>query len=67
MPRVYSLDLRERVLTDCDSGLSSEAVVEKYNVSPSWVYSLRKQHRETGSITTKEYKRGRKNKLTPYE
>jgi len=43
MPQAYSLDLRERVLKDCDGGLSSDAVANKYNVSPSWVYSLRKQ------------------------
>ena len=29
MPRAYSLDLRERVLKDCDGGLSSEAVAKK--------------------------------------
>ncbi|MCL2005370.1 MAG: hypothetical protein FWG73_04310 [Planctomycetaceae bacterium] len=28
---------------------------------------MRKQRRETGSITTKEYKRARKNKGAPYE
>ena len=35
MLRAYSLDLRERVLKDCDGGLSSEAVANKDNVSPS--------------------------------
>jgi len=67
MAQAFSLDLRERVLTDCDSGLSSEAVANKYNVSPSWIYSLRKQWRETGSIAPKKRQRGIHLKLVPYE
>ena len=50
MPKPYSLDLRERVLKDCDAGLRSEEVAQKYSVSASWVYDLRKKRRETGSI-----------------
>jgi hypothetical protein len=33
MPKPYSLDLRERVLKDCDSGMSSEDAARKYSVS----------------------------------
>jgi transposase len=61
------LDLRERVLKDCDAGMSSEDAAEKYFVSASWVYDLRKKRRETGSIAPQEYKRGAKLKLAPYE
>jgi len=67
MPRAYSLDLRERVLKDCDSSLSSEAVAKKYSDSPSWVYSLRKQRRETGNIAPEKRQRGIHLKLAPYE
>jgi transposase len=67
MPKPYSLDLRERVLKDCDGGMNSEDAAEKYSVSASWVYALRKKRRETGSIAPKEYKRGAKLKLAPYE
>ena len=67
MPKPYSMDLRERVLKDCDAGMRSEDVAEKYSVSASWVYDLRKKRRETGSIAPKEYKRGAKLKLAPYE
>ena len=28
----YSLDLRKRVLADCDAGLKTKAVAEKYGV-----------------------------------
>jgi transposase len=67
MPRAYSLDLRERVLKDCDSGLSREHAAKKYSVSPSWIYALRKQRRETGSITPKDYPHGARPKLEPYK
>ena len=46
----YSLDLRERVLADCDSGLKTKQVAAKYRVSESWVRRLKHKRRETGSI-----------------
>ena len=46
----YSLDLRQRVLKDCDAGLGTAAAAAKYSVSPSWVRKLKQQRRETGSI-----------------
>ena len=67
MPAPYSMDLRERVLNDCDAGMSSEDTARKYNVSISVVYSWRKLRRETGSYAPKKYKRGQKPKLEPYE
>jgi putative transposase len=67
MAKPYSLDLRERVLKDCDSGMSSEDVARKYSVSIAWVYSLRTQRRETGSIAPKECQRSPRFKLVPYE
>lgn len=33
--KVYSMDLRERVLADCDEGLKNRAVATKYRVSES--------------------------------
>jgi transposase len=67
MPKPYSLDLRERILKDCDAGMRSEDVAEKYSVSASWVYDLRKKRRETGSIAPKKQRHGQKPKLEPYE
>ena len=46
----YSVDLRQRVIDDCDAGVSTTAVAAKYSVSPSWVRKLKKQKRDTGSI-----------------
>lgn len=48
--RAYSLDLRQRVIDDCDAGVGTKAVAEKYSVSPSWVRKLKKQKRDTDSI-----------------
>jgi transposase len=48
--RSYSLDLRERVLADCDAGLSNDAVARKYQVSAAWIRRLKQRRRETGCI-----------------
>jgi len=46
----YSMDLRSRVIADCDAGLGTSAVAEKYKVSPSWVRKLKQIRRETAQI-----------------
>jgi transposase len=45
--RAYSMDLRVRVLADCDAGMNTSAVAGKYSVSPAWVRRL-KQRRAAG-------------------
>lgn len=44
MSHAYSMDLRQRVIADCDRGLKTNAVALKYSVSSAWVRRL-KQHR----------------------
>lgn len=46
----YSLDLRARVIGDCDARLGTKEVAEKYKVSQSWVRKLKQIRRETGQI-----------------
>jgi transposase len=46
----YSLDLRSRVLADCDRGLSTRTVATKYRVSESWVRRLKQRRRQTGAV-----------------
>jgi transposase len=46
----YSLDLRKRVLGDCDAGGSTRQVALKYRVSESWVRRLKQRRRESGEI-----------------
>jgi transposase len=46
----YSMDLRERVIADCDAGLGTKATAKKYKVSPAWVRRLKQHRRERGDI-----------------
>lgn len=64
--RAYSLDLRERVLADFDSGMGNHAVARKYRVSSRWVYKLRQQRSETGQIAPRHGKPGPKPKLAAH-
>jgi|GEM_PF-6883080 len=41
--KAYSMDLRVRVLADCDAGLSTAEVAEKQRVSASWVRRLKQR------------------------
>lgn len=56
--RAYSLDLRERVLADCDSGMGVRQVAVKYRVSESWIFRLKQRRRATGEVAAR--KAGRK-------
>ena len=54
MARAYSMDLRQRVIDDCDAGLGTKAVAEKYKVSPAWVRRLKQHRRERGDIEPRQ-------------
>jgi len=44
------MDLRKRVLEDCDAGSDSKEVAAKFRVSRSWVDRLKQRRRETGEV-----------------
>ena len=48
--RPYSMDLRVRVLADCDAGVRTRAVARKYTVSESWVRRLKRRRAATGEV-----------------
>lgn len=48
--RAYSMDLRERVLADCDDGMTTAEAAEAHRVSPAWVRRLKQRRRETGEV-----------------
>lgn len=48
--KAYSMDLRQRIFTDCDAGMGTRAVATKYRVSESWVRRLKQRRREQGEI-----------------
>lgn len=56
--RPYSMDLRERVLADCDAGLETRAVATKYRVSESWVRRLKQRRRDRGEVAPRVARRG---------
>ena len=58
MPAPYSSDLRQRVLADCDGGLSTTQAAKKYTVSPSWVRRLLQRRRTTGETAPRAQRRG---------
>src|SRR5262245_51551658 len=59
MPAAYSSDLRQRVLADCEAGLSTANVAVKYSVSPAWVRRLKQRRRETGETAPRPQRHGR--------
>ena len=46
----YSMDMRTRVLEDCDGGMETRQVATKYRVSESWIRRLKQRRRESGEI-----------------
>src|SRR4051794_39322355 len=48
--RAYSMDLRELVFADCQAGITTAAVAQKYRVSQSWLRRLRQRQKATGSL-----------------
>jgi len=64
--KAYSMDLRERVLNDCDGGMGTKAVAEKYTVSQSWVRRLKQRRRQTKQIAPTQQRHGRRPGWEPY-
>src|SRR4051794_19869057 len=56
--KAYSMDLRERVLRDCDAGLGTQAVAQKYTVSASWVRRLKHRRRQTEQVAPPPQRHG---------
>ena len=64
--RAYSMDLRERVLRDSDTGMLADVVAERYHVSGSWVRWLKQRRRETGEVGPRPRRYGPRRKLEPH-
>ena len=56
--RAYSTDLRQRVLADCDAGMTTRVVARKYSVSESWVRRLKQTRRESGRVAPASQRHG---------
>jgi transposase len=60
------MDLRERVLADCDAGRRTPAVAAHYRVSPAWVRRLKQRRRETGELGPRQRRRVQPLKLAKH-
>jgi transposase len=56
----YSMDLRQRVLQDCDAGLPTQQVASKYRVRTAWVRRLKQRRRQTGEVAPRSARPGPK-------
>jgi transposase len=50
----YPIEMRKRILADCDAGMNTRSVALKYQVSESWVRRLKQRRREKGEITARK-------------
>lgn len=60
---LYGMELRERVFQAVAEGGTIRAVSERFAVSPFFVKSMKKLHRETGSLAPRPSRAGRPRKL----
>jgi len=67
MTASISVDLRKRILKACDSGLGTQAVATRFEVSTSFVRKLKQRRRETGRIEAFPRRSGPKPKLKAHE
>jgi len=54
----YSMDLRLRVLADCDAGMPTKDVAAKFSVSPAWVRRLLQRRRASGETAPRRQRHG---------
>ena len=66
MPKPYSLDLRERVVSYVEGGHSRRTAAAHFRVSPSFVINLMTAFRESGGIAPKALGGWRHSKLDPH-
>jgi len=64
--KAYSMDLRERILQDCDAGMEARQVALKYRVSESWIRRLKQRRRETGEVAPRRLGSRKQPKWLPH-
>jgi len=60
--KAYSMDLRQKVIAQCDRGKPTKEVADAFGVSRAWVRRLKQHRRERGDIVPRNGggSRGRK-------
>ena len=64
--KAYSMDLRQRILEDCDAGMEVRQVAVKYRVSESWIRRLKQRRRENGEVAPRRAGSRREPKWLPH-
>jgi transposase len=64
--KAYSMDLRQRVLADCDAGMATSEVAAKYTVSTAWVRRLKQRRRDCGEVEPRKGRPGPAAKLAAH-
>src|ERR1700689_3676048 len=66
MPKPYSIDLRERVVSYVEAGHSRRAAAAHFSVAPSYVINLMRAFGERGGVAPKALGGWRHSKLDPH-
>lgn len=66
MPRVYSLDLRERVISALEAGATCRVVAARFDVAVSTVVKWSQRYRATGSVAPAKIGGYRRRVLEPH-
>lgn len=65
MGAAYSQDLRDRVLSCYDRGMSTKQIADVLIVSPAWARRVKQQRRETGQTSARPLGGARRIKIDP--
>ncbi len=66
MARAYPIELRERIVAECDDDTHPAEVARMFRVSERFVYTMLRLRRETGSLEPSRAKRGPMPKLATH-
>jgi transposase len=65
MPKVYSMDLRKRVIEACEQGQTIAQAAQRFTVSTSFIEKLQQRRRESGTLDPKPHGGGRQPRPIP--
>lgn len=67
MARAYSDDLRQRVLSTIEGGLSARQAAARFSIGVATAIVWRRRYRETGEMTARQQGKPRGSKLDAHE
>ncbi|MFK7872375.1 MAG: IS630 transposase-related protein [Oligoflexales bacterium] len=58
MPKLYSLDLKNKVIDAIESGYTDSSIRETFNIARKTIYNWKKKLTETGSLKPRKREQG---------